>query len=203
MNRRHQESYWVLQAQSGDLQALDSLLRSVQASVFQYLTAIIGDASIAEDVLQESLIRACEKLKWLREPTAFRPWLFRIATRQAYRHHRMRSRRPESSSEVDVSHCEDGRPSPSENLEREEVNLLLSQSLDHVSPASRSVLSLHYLQELSLQEAADVLEVSLGTVKSRLAYGLLQLRKQLPQRANSTIAGHSSSSNREDRHVVE
>jgi RNA polymerase sigma-70 factor (ECF subfamily) len=193
MNRRQQESYWVLQAQSGDLKSLDALLRSVHEDVYRYLVTFLGDATIAEDVLQESLIRAYRKLKWLRDPAAFRPWLFRIATRQAYRSFGRRSRQLDLPREIDVDELyQDRSPDPGESLERDEVAAIMSRSLDQLSPASRSVLSLHYLQQLSLQETADVLDLSLGTVKSRLAYGLKQLRKQLPPSATHEIAGRSS-----------
>ena len=195
MNRQQQESYWVLQAQSGDLKSLDALLRSVHTDVYRYLTAFLGDATIAEDVLQESLMCAYRKLKWLRDPAAFRPWLFRIATRQAYRSCRRRSRQANLSIETNVGElCQEASPGPSECLERDEVTAMMSRSLDQLSPASRSVLCLHYRQQLSLQETADVLEVSLGTVKSRLAYGLRQLRKKLHHSVTPDIVGRSSQS---------
>ena len=195
MNRRQQESYWVLRAQSGDLKALDSLLRSVHEDVYRYLAAFLGDAVVAEDVLQESLICAYRKLQWLRDPKAFRPWLFRIATRQAYRSFRRRVRETGAELETDVAEVfQDAGPGPGERLERDEARALVSHSLDQVSPASRSVLSLHYLQELSLQETADVLDVSLGTVKSRLAYGLAQLRVRLDKRPAPQLAERPNSS---------
>ena len=80
-----QEAQWVLRAQCGDREALELLLRGVQPSLRRYLMRLVG-ASSADDVLQEALILVSRKLKWLDVPEAFHPWVYRVASRAAFRH---------------------------------------------------------------------------------------------------------------------
>src|SRR6185503_12977034 len=80
------ESWWVLKAQSGDREALNVLFRSVQDPLFRYVMSLVRDQHLAEDILQEVFIRIYRKLRWLREPEAFRAWTYQIASREAFRH---------------------------------------------------------------------------------------------------------------------
>jgi RNA polymerase sigma-70 factor (ECF subfamily) len=80
------ESWWVLKAQSGDREALNELFRSVQDPLFRYVMSLVRDQHLAEDILQEVFIRIYRKLRWLREPEAFRAWTYQIASREAFRY---------------------------------------------------------------------------------------------------------------------
>jgi RNA polymerase sigma-70 factor, ECF subfamily len=159
----------VLRAQSGDRDAFDALLRGIAPPLLRYVTRVLGDAAAAEDVVQDTLIAIVRKLTWLDDPALFRAWSYRIASRNAFRAIRKR-RRTEPLEDAD--HAIEIPPADPWLRER------LLASLDRMSPASRAVVTLHYLEELPLSEVAAVLDVSLGTVKSRLAYGLTQLRKE-------------------------
>lgn len=172
-----QQQRWVLAAQSGDRDALDRLLRSVQDPLFGYLVQITQDRHLAEDVLQETFLLIFRKLYWLREPSAFPAWAYRIASRQAFRALKRRRLLTSSGLDEEVAGGEEieGNVEPLEPELTERIPGLLSQ----LSPASRAVISLHYLNEMTLAETADVLGLSTGTVKSRLAYGLRQLRRRL------------------------
>lgn len=177
MADQQQEWFWVLRAQSGDREALEALLRAVQAPLYRCLVGIVDDAKFAEDLLQEVLFRIYRKLPWLRDPRLFRPWCHRIATREAYRQLRRQRRQPL------LIHDEaalDALTAPVDlALPELDIPVELPALLHRVSPASRLVLVLHYQNFLSLEEVADTLAVPLGTVKSRLAYGLKVLRKAL------------------------
>lgn len=176
MAESHQETRWVLRAQAGDRPAFDELLRSVQEPLYRYVLSLVGKPSLAEDVLQEVFLRIYRKLRWLRAPELFRPWAYRIASREAFKH--LRRERRWSDQVRDDSVLED-RPAPSEpEVSREEIEQL-SRLVAEVSPASRAVIVLHYQHELTLEEVGEVLGIGLGTVKSRLAYGLTQLRREL------------------------
>lgn len=134
---------------------------------------LVGSSS-ADDVLQETLILVSRKLKWLDAPEAFRPWTYRIASRAAFRQLRKEKRWSEQVRDEAVL---DDLPAAESAVPPELVpELLKSEAL---SPASRAVLALHFQEELSLPEVAAILEIPLGTVKSRLSYGLAALRKQL------------------------
>jgi len=149
------------------------LLRGVQPAVHRYVSRLVG-ADYAPDVVQEVLIAVARKLTWLTEPRLFRPWVFRIASRAAFRHVR-RERRWVQADDMALDLIP-AQPPPSADALRE---LLES---DEVSPASRAVLVLHFQEEMPLADVAAVLEIPLGTAKSRLAYGLKALRRHLSDR---------------------
>jgi RNA polymerase sigma-70 factor, ECF subfamily len=169
------ESWRVLQAQSGNREALNELFKSVQDPLFRYIVSLVRDQNLAEDILQEVFIRIYRKLRWLREPEAFRAWTYQIASREAFRYLNRERRwsdqvRDEATLTAVPADENDGE-FPSEMIET------LPQLVGNLSPASRAVVVLFYLHELSLMETAAVLEIPVGTVKSRLAYGLESLRR--------------------------
>ena len=167
-----QEIRWVLRAQTGDREALDELFRLVQEPLYRYIVSLVISRTLAEDILQEVFILIYRNLRWLREPEVFRPWAYRIASREAFKH--LKRERRWSDQSVDETVLEDLPVLPPDTLAPERIAQLVAQ----VSPASRAVIVLHYLHEMPLGEIADVLGLALGTVKSRLAYGLACLRKQ-------------------------
>lgn len=161
----------VLLAQSGDREALDRLLRGIERQLYGYVVRLTGEPETAKDVLQEALVRICRKLRWLHDPELFRPWAFRIASREAFRMmKRVRGRR-----EVDLPEAALEATGPPESSWP--ASLDLPAALDGVSPASRAVLLLHYVHEMKLEDVSDVLAIPIGTTKSRLAYGLRCLRR--------------------------
>lgn len=168
-----QEAQWVLRAQCGDREALELLLRSMQPQLRRYLQRLVGP-SAADDVLQEALILVSRKLRWLEAPEAFRPWAYRVASRVAFRHLKKEKRWSEQVRDEAVL---DEIPAAEAAVPRELLPQLLQS--DALSAASRAVLVLHFQEEVSLPEVAAILEIPLGTVKSRLAYGLAALRKKL------------------------
>src|SRR5215831_20281572 len=162
----------VIRAQCGDRAAMEDVLRRVQPVLHRYLVRLVG-LTAADDVLQETLITIARKLTWLAEPRFFRAWSYRIASRAAFEHLRKERKRGRQESDDDVLAALEAAPAqPSGEQLRE---LLESPAL---SPASRAVLLLHFQEEMPLAQVAAVLEVPLGTVKSRLAYGLATLRRQ-------------------------
>jgi RNA polymerase sigma-70 factor (ECF subfamily) len=126
----------------------------------------------ADDVLQEAFLQICRNLKWLRNPELFMPWTYRIASRACFKFLKHQRRFPPTGEESVVP----------ENIawaSQPELQLFcdVPELLEKISPASRAVLNLHYLQHLPIQEVAAILEIGVGTAKSRLAYGLLCLRQ--------------------------
>ena len=82
---RDSEAWLVLRAQSGDREAVEMLLETLQRPLHRYVLRLIGNRPSADDVLQETLMRIYRKLRWLDDPTVFRPWAYRIASREALR----------------------------------------------------------------------------------------------------------------------
>jgi RNA polymerase sigma-70 factor (ECF subfamily) len=127
-------------------------------------------------VLQETLWVIARKLPSLRDPRWMRAWAYRIATREAV--HRTKSEKRWS----EALRGDDLNLLPAEEHEDQfDADLIaqLAAHADTLSPASQVVLRMHYLDGLTHVEIAEALELAVGTVKSRLAYGLASLRQQL------------------------
>jgi len=163
----------VARAIAGDREVLDDILAALQHPLDRYVSRLLTQRETAEDVLQEVLFRICRKIIWLRDPELLRPWAFRIATRECFRQLRREKRRGEETLDIETLEAGTGESIPQEW----EPSLL--DWVDDLPPASRAVIVLHYLEELSLHDVAEVLEISPGTVKSRLAYGLARLRRHM------------------------
>ena len=160
----------MLRAQCGDRDALELVLRSIQPSLHRYLRGLVGTLQ-SDDVLQDVLIVVARKLAWLEQPDLLRPWAFRIASRAGFKH--LKRERRWRSDDSGLEEIAAPAPPPPDELLQELA------TMDGVSPASRAVLVLHFQEEMSLEAVAAILEIPLGTAKSRLAYGLNALRKQL------------------------
>jgi RNA polymerase sigma-70 factor (ECF subfamily) len=164
----------MLRAQCNDREALELLLTAVSPALDRYLSGLVGAAD-AEDVLQDVLLIIYKKLTLLEQPEVFRAWAYRIASRAAFRHLKKRNRWPAHARDdeaLDRLEAATAQPPPGD-----ELRALLAT--DAISPASRAVLVLHFQEELPLADVAAILEIPLGTVKSRLSYGLSALRQQL------------------------
>jgi RNA polymerase sigma-70 factor (ECF subfamily) len=168
-----QEAYLVLRAQCGDREAFEQLITAVQPSLRRYIARLAGTEN-ADDLLQDVLIIVYRKVTWLEDPKLFRPWVLRIASRATFRHLKKGRRRiedPMDQAVLDQTIVSSLQPS------EQDIEELLN--CDALSTACRAVLALHYEEGMTLVEIAAVLEIPLGTVKSRLASGLAALRKEL------------------------
>lgn len=171
------EAQLVLQAQCRNRQALEALLCGVQNDLFRYIASLVGRDG-AEDVLQDVFLQICRKLEFLRDPQLYRPWIFRIASRASFAFLRKERRfLPIDRDDSPVEEIPDLRSEFLPGFSDELMELIQT-----LSPASRAVLMLHYKQEVPLEEVAAILEISIGTVKSRLAYGLSCLRKSVERK---------------------
>lgn len=167
-----EQSRLVLLAQSGDRHALDLLLRATQGWLFAYLLNLVRERELTLDVLQESFLLIYRKLRWLQDPEAYRSWVYRLASRKAFE--LIRRRRRFESVPLEEQEERSEPPPPSIGL-RDEIR----PKIDRLPPNTRAVIVLHYFEECSLGEIAEILSLPVGTVKSRLAYGLGRLRKTL------------------------
>ena len=164
----------VARAQLGDVAALDRLLRIVQGPAYEHVAYIMRDADAAKDVLQTVLLTVCRTLIQLQDPLLLRAWVFRIATRAAVRELRRSQRGDvmmvEPKPELGI---DEGEP-----LVDDELAASLRSLVDELPPACGMAVRLRYLEELSLAEVAEALDVPIGTVKSRLAYGIEALQRR-------------------------
>lgn len=155
----------------GDEHATRFFVETYYDPLLRYLFRLVQDHQGAEDVCQELFIRAIQRIDQVRDPKGFKTWLYRIATNLAHDYLRCRKDTPvpevlpESVSTDDVEQLRE--------------RLYVAQTLGILSSEHREVLLLRFYEDMSLQEISEVLEIPLGTVKSRLHHALRQLRRHL------------------------
>jgi RNA polymerase sigma-70 factor, ECF subfamily len=153
------------------------LYRAHQKMVRSVLFQVAGESSL-DDLVQEAFVRIWRNYPKFRGDSKLSSWIYRICVNVALDHKRSVSRKKETS-ENDFARFEDGTRSQAQTLNDRD---LVQKGLDTLSEEHRTVLVLALMQELSLAEIADVLEVAEGTVKSRLHYAKIEFRKFLSQK---------------------
>ena len=157
------------------LRLFEQLLRRMHGPLRQYLNSLAGAA--AEDILQEVAFKVFRKIKHLREPRVFMAWTFRMATHVAFDHLRKVKQWRELENDPEVA-----RSLATSLSGREDFEPSFLELVSHASPASRAILLLHYQQDLSIEEAAAILDIPAGTAKSRLSYGIAAIRKYIKEK---------------------
>ncbi|MDQ3893518.1 MAG: sigma-70 family RNA polymerase sigma factor [Actinomycetota bacterium] len=169
--RRLQEADELLveRTLAGDLGAFETLVQRYQGLVRRLVARVVGEDE-AEDVTQDSLLRAFHRLSQFRGAASFRSWLLRIAHNTAVNAVSRRRPEPVEEAEVEAAHAE--RPasgsSPADRLESRERRERLESKLRTLRPAHRIVLVLRDLEGLSYEEIAEITGTPLGSVKGRL-----------------------------------
>src|SRR5438067_4833984 len=146
MRGTEQEAALVIQAQCGDRDAMEHVLRSAQAPLRRYILRLVGPTA-ADDVLQDVLIAIARKLSWLDNPLLFRAWAYRIASRAAFAHVRRERRRGREETTEEVL---EALVAPASRPSDEGLRALLDGAV--LSPASRAVLILHFQEDMPLAE---------------------------------------------------
>lgn len=183
------ESSWVEKARAGDQEAWAELHGRYYAKMKATVCHICGDESLAEDVVQESFIKAFRQMENFRGGSKFSTWLYRIAVNQALDAVRKRSRMhfwlgwlPLSGQDED----EDAPPlqvaAPEGNLSEAELSdhrAAIGRALTSLDPEHRAVVELRLVQGFSTDETAKILKCKRGTVLSRLYYSCRKLQRLL------------------------
>ncbi|MBI2773729.1 MAG: RNA polymerase sigma factor [Chloroflexi bacterium] len=169
----------VYAARLGDERAFDALFYRYRDGIFRISLAITKDPRTAEEIVVDTFARAYRALARLEPDDTLRPWLYRVAINESY-DRRPRPLRQTSSLDdaaEQLAASEDGSPAAlAELAERRRVVLAAVDTLDD---KHRTVVVLHYLEQLALAEIADIVRRPVGTVKSRLFYALRRLRTHL------------------------
>ncbi|MGC9395502.1 MAG: RNA polymerase sigma factor [Anaerolineae bacterium] len=166
---------WVALAQQGDRQAFGELVYHYREGVINVVYRMCGDANLAEDAAQEAFIRAWQHLPRYQPRSSFRNWLYRIALNVALDV----LRRERETVDVENIPLIAASLSPEAAIERSERAAYVQQAVLGLSPASRAALILREYEGLSYKEIAEMLEIPVGTVMSRLNYARTQLRETL------------------------
>ena len=181
------EAAIVAQARLGDAKAFSELLRRYEGKIFRLAQHITQNREDAEDVLQEAFLKAYEHLDQFQGQSKFYTWIVRIAVNQALM--KLRKRKTDRSVSLDetIDTGEDTvareiaawDENPEQQYSREEINEILSSAIDGLAPIYRAVFVLRDVDDLSTEETAEALELSVPAVKSRLLRARLQLRDKL------------------------
>jgi RNA polymerase sigma-70 factor (ECF subfamily) len=173
--------------QDDDAGAFEALVRRYESELFSYLRRYLGNAEMAEDVFQATFLQIHLKKDQFEEGRRFRPWLYTIATNQAIdaqrrnKRHRMVSLDHRTGGEDDVGTLVEmlsgSDRTADEKMEDEEAREWVRVAVGDLPETLRSALLLVYHQGMKYREAADVLGIPVGTVKSRLHAALLKLNE--------------------------
>jgi len=175
------------QARRGDTNALTGLLRRYEGKIFRLALHITQNREDAEDVLQETFLKAFEHLNQFQGNSKFYTWIVRIAVNQALMKLRKRKSDRAVSLDEQLDTGEDTvareiaawDENPEQRYSREELNHILTSAVDDLTPIYRAVFVLRDIEELSTEETAEALNLSVPAVKSRLLRARLQLRDKL------------------------
>ncbi len=183
---------WLIEGlRTGDENAYEALVVLFQQPVHNLVCRLLNDPVEACDVTQEVFLKVFRKIDAFRGDSSLKTWIYRVAVNEAYNYQRWFSRH--RKQEVGLEAEEDGTlsyyqklpdpgRSPFDCVVDHEQHALVEEALGRLNPTFRTAVILRDIEELSYEEIADVLQVALGTVKSRILRGREALRKELAGR---------------------
>ena len=185
----HHVAALLERAQAGDARAFEELVQPHAGRLYNYVARMVGDASEAEDLTQDAVLRAHRAIGSFRGGATFQTWLYRIATNICVDALRRRSRRDSKVSSLDAPlraeqgeiqrEIADEQHAPQDMAEASELRSHVLRAIRTLSPKLRGVVVLFDLQGFSYEEIAETLHLPLGTVKSRLFNARSRLRELL------------------------
>jgi RNA polymerase sigma-70 factor (ECF subfamily) len=181
------EAELVTELQAGSETAFDWLVTHYHGPVYNLILSMLGDGSDAADGTQEVFLKAFRGIRSFRQGSSLKTWLYRIAIREALNHKRWFKRHLQKNVSIDAEpeeghssiEIEDLAATPFEQFAAHEIQAVVQDALQHVPDVFRSAVILRDLEGLSYEEIAEVLECTVGTVKSRILRGRRALRDLL------------------------
>jgi RNA polymerase sigma-70 factor (ECF subfamily) len=183
---REDEHMLVAAAKKGDAAAFEELVSRYESKIFRLTMNITRNREDAEDAMQDAFLKSYSHLKTFQGDSRFYTWLVRIAANEALM--RLRKRRPnqfsldepiEGDEDLMPRELQDWGPSPEQRFAQTEMRQILSGVIDELEPDYRTVFVLRDIEELSTEETAATLGISVPAVKSRLLRARLKLREKL------------------------
>lgn len=176
----------IRQCQKGDMQAFRQLVERYEGRIYGLACSMLGDSEMAKDAAQEAFIRVYGALERFEGRSSFYTYLYRIATNVCLTFAQREQRRPDRISIEGMQEVNEmtldrfwGTDKPQNDIDALGLREEIEKVLDHLSPDHRAVVVLKDIEDLSQEEIADVLDVSIGTVKSRLSRARARLRDLL------------------------
>jgi RNA polymerase sigma-70 factor, ECF subfamily len=181
------EAELVTELQAGSETAFDWLVTHYHGPVYNLILGMLGDTADAADAAQEVFLKAFKGIRQFRQGSSLKTWLYRIAIREALNHRRWFKRHLQKNVSIDAQpeegfaqiDVEDLSATPFDRLAAQEIQIAVQVALQQVPEVFRSAVILRDLEGLSYEEVAEVLEVSVGTVKSRILRGRRALKEIL------------------------
>lgn len=187
---------------AGDPEAFDRFVEHFRAKIFQYSWLMCGQREDAEDVAQDTLLKAFESFDQLREPERVRPWIFRIARNACLMKRRKSIFAPSHELSLDdylpAMEREGGRVKlqiadwshlPDRQMLQTEMRSVLDRAMSELPETYQSVILMRDVEELSTQETAQVLDLSEDVVKTRLHRARLAVRQKLDEYLRASHTG--------------
>jgi RNA polymerase sigma-70 factor, ECF subfamily len=173
----------IAQALAGRTEAFGQLVLKYQDRLFNSVVHMIGNAEDARDIVQEAFVQAFLKLDSFQQRSAFSTWLYRIAFNAAASHRRRRHPTASMDRMRETSNMEpiDVADGPAEALQRKERRECVRESIARLADEHRSVLVLREIDGCDYETIAEILDLPVGTVRSRLHRARLQLRDALKE----------------------
>lgn len=177
--------------QAGDESAYEQLIERFQSPVYNLAYRLLNDQADASDVAQEVFLKIFRNVGRFRGESSLRTWVYRIAVNESHNRRRwlFRHRRGETGIDeaFEDSDCRekplmDSGETPFDFTVNREAQILLEEALAGINPVFRTALVLREIEDMSYEEISDILEVSIGTVKSRIVRGREALRRNLATR---------------------
>jgi RNA polymerase sigma-70 factor, ECF subfamily len=178
-------------------EAYEELIERFQQPVYSMVFRLLGNPNDASDVVQDVFLKVFRSVGAFREQSSLRTWIYRIAVNEAHNHRRWFSRhcRQEVQMETDrddhgssLDLARDPGRSPFDLALDGENRMLIERALTRINPAFRTAVVLRDIENLSYEEIAEILQLSLGTVKSRILRGREALRRELTERVDQGLA---------------
>lgn len=165
----------VTQYVQGNQEALAVLVKRFHKTFCNHAYWIVNDADIAKDIAQDSWKLIIDKIQTLQNPARFKSWALRIVHRKAIDYTRNSTRQQQHHQAYKITKSIDNLPLSDTSQQKQQ----LKKAITELSVARQQVVRLFYVDELSLQEISKLLNISVGTAKSRLYHAREQLKKQL------------------------
>lgn len=172
------EQMQVLRAQTGDTEAYCLLFRKYNRKLLYYLRRLLDEPADADDVLQDVWLSVLRQIGKLKEPRAFRTWLYRIARNHAIS--RLRKKRKTGNlTQAEEVELVDDVESVDDDVIQQYSAASVHQALGKLGARHRDVLTLRFLEQLSYDEIANIVDCSVGTIRSRIHYAKKKLKEIL------------------------
>ena len=175
------ENLLIQRFKAGDLSIFEIILKKYQDRIYNLCRYLLGNPQDAEDAAQDVFLKAYRKLRNFKPESSLYTWLYRIAVNTCLDH--KRKFRPEPFKDQSLAeNVPSSEPSPEQRYQSKEIGQAIQSALDQLPKQSRAVIVLREVEGLSYEEMAEVLNTSVGTVKSRISRTREELRRILQKK---------------------